>query len=81
MADVFEQIRKIVVDLLIVDESEVTVKSTLTDLGADSLDVFEFAAVLEQEFGLTVTDEDIGQIRTVGDVVRLVQEHVKGRAG
>jgi acyl carrier protein len=41
----------------------------LDDLGADSLDVVELVMALEEEFGIEVPDEDVENIRTIGDIV------------
>jgi acyl carrier protein len=41
----------------------------LDDLGADSLDVVELVMALEEEFGIEVPDDDVENIRTIGDIV------------
>ena len=57
----FETIKGIIVDTLQVDESEVKKSTVLKDdLGADSLDLFELAMALEDEYGLEIETEDIG---------------------
>ena len=43
--------------------------SLLDDLGADSLDVVELVMALEEEFGIEVPDDDVENIRTIGDIV------------
>ncbi|MTI85057.1 MAG: acyl carrier protein [Firmicutes bacterium] len=75
--NVFERIQRILVELLVVDESEITMESTWEDLGADSLDKLEFADMLGEEFNLLVSDEDAAQMSTVEDVVKHIQKHTK----
>jgi acyl carrier protein len=43
--------------------------SFIEDLGADSLAIVEFVMVLEEEFGVTITDEAAGKIKTIGEVI------------
>ncbi|RBW67522.1 acyl carrier protein [Bacillus taeanensis] len=70
MADVLERVKKIIVDRLGVDESEVTPEASFKDdLGADSLDVVELVMELEDEFDMEISDEDAEKIGTVGDVI------------
>ncbi len=52
----------------ITDEKEV-----VKDLGADSLDVMEMLMNLEEEFNVTVPEDDAVNIKTVGDIVRLIE--------
>ncbi len=49
-------------------------KEVVKDLGADSLDVVEMLMSLEEEFGITVPEEDAVNIKTVGDIVNLIQD-------
>ncbi|MDK2888341.1 MAG: acyl carrier protein [Thermoanaerobacter sp.] len=74
---VFEKVKAIIVKQLGVDESEVTMEASfIEDLGADSLDIVELVMALEEEFDLTIPDEDAEKIRTVGEAVRYIQEHL-----
>ncbi len=53
--------------------SEITAdKEVVKDLGADSLDVVEMLMSLEEEFNITVPEEDAVNIKTVGDIVNLI---------
>lgn len=73
MADTFERVKKIIVDRLGVDESEVTMEASFKDdLGADSLDVVELVMELEDEFDLEISDEDAEKITKVGEVVSYI---------
>jgi len=71
---IFDQVKKIVVDQLGVDEVEVTENASFTDdLGADSLDVVELVMALEEEFDLEIPDEDAEKISTVGEAMKYIQ--------
>ena len=70
MADIAEKIKKIIIDKLGVDESEVTDKASFTnDLGADSLDTVELIMEFEKEFDISIPDEEAEKIQTVGQVI------------
>jgi acyl carrier protein len=76
MADVLERVRKIIVERLDVDPSEVTPEASIKeDLGADSLDVVDLIMELEEEFDLEISDEEAEKITTVGDVVEYINKH------
>ncbi|GAF66107.1 acyl carrier protein [Alkalihalobacillus trypoxylicola] len=73
MADTLSRVSKIIVDRLGVEESEVKLEASFKDdLGADSLDVVELVMELEDEFELTISDEDAEKISTVADVVNYI---------
>ena len=66
----FEKLKKIIVDVLNVDENEITMDTTfIDDLGADSLDVFQIIMGLEEEFDIEIPNEQAEKIVTVGDAV------------
>ena len=70
MSQIAEKVKKIIIDKLGVDESEVTNEASFTnDLGADSLDTVELIMELEKEFNISIPDEQAEQIQTVGDAV------------
>lgn len=48
----------------------------LEDLGADSLDLVELMMSVEEEFSLTVEDEEIKELKTVGDVIRFIEDRI-----
>lgn len=74
---IFERVRDILVEQLDVEESTVTMESSITDdLGADSLDIVDLVMTLEDEFDTEIPDEDIEAIKTVGDVVKYLEDHV-----
>jgi acyl carrier protein len=77
MADTFEQVKKIIVDLLGVDPDKVTREARFReDLGADSLDLVELIMEFEERFGGTIPDEDAQQIKTVGQAVDYVGQRL-----
>ncbi|WP_425807235.1 acyl carrier protein [Desulfitobacterium sp. Sab5] len=72
---VFEKVKSIVVDQLGVDEEEISLETSFTELNADSLDIVELIMALEEEFDLDIPDEDAEKIRTVGDAVNYIKEN------
>lgn len=74
MANIEERVKKIIVDKLGVDESQVTNEASFTnDLGADSLDTVELIMEFEKEFNITIEDSDAEKIQTVGQVVAYLE--------
>ena len=70
----FEKLKKIIVDVLNVDENEITMDTTfIDDLGADSLDVFQIIMGLEEEFDIEIPNEQSEKIVTVGDAVEQIK--------
>ncbi len=70
MSDVFDRVKKIVVENLEVDADAVKPEASfIDDLGADSLDLVELVMAFEEEFGIEIEDEVQENIRTVGDAV------------
>ncbi len=73
----FEKLRDIIVEVLNVDETEVTMESTFfDDLGADSLDVFQIIMGIEEEFDIEIPNEEAEKIVTVGDAVEQIKKAV-----
>lgn len=80
MTDISTRIKKVVVDKLGVDESEVVPKASFaSDLGADSLDTVELVMELEKEFGIDISDSEAEQLDTVGKVIEFVETHYKNK--
>lgn len=78
MAETFEEIQKIIVDLLGVKAEEVTREASFReDLGADSLDLVELIMEFEDTFGGTISDEEAQQIETVGQAIDYVEQRMK----
>lgn len=77
MADTFEKIKEIIVDLLGVEPEKVTPDADFReDLGADSLDLVELIMEFEDSFGGTISDDEAQQIKTVGQAVEYVKERM-----
>lgn len=57
-----------------VDAAEVTPEATFEALGLDSLDIVELTLALEDRTGVKLGDEDLEQVRTVGDAIAKVEE-------
>ena len=71
--DVFEKVKKILCDQLDLEEEQVTEDAeVIEDLGADSLDIVDLVMTLEEEFDTEIPDEDIENLKTVGDIVKHV---------
>ena len=70
----FEKLKKIIAEVLNVDEDEITTETTfIDDLGADSLDVFQIIMGLEEEFDIEIANEDAEKIVTVGDALEQIK--------
>ncbi len=73
---VFEKVKAMIAKQLKVDEQSVTMDSRLVeDLKADSANVMVMIMDLEDTYGITVEDDQILKLRTVGDVVRYIEAH------
>ncbi len=72
---VFDKVRSIIVNQLDVDEDKVTMNANIQeDLGADSLDVVDLVMSFEEEFDVEIPDEQVENIKTVGDIVKYIEE-------
>ena len=72
----FENVKKIIVEQLGVDESDVGMESSfIDDLGADSLDIVELIMALEEEFDIEIPDSDAEKITTVGEAVEYIKNN------
>lgn len=70
----FEKISALMAEQLGIDKASITPESEIIkDLGADSLDVVEMLLDLEKEYGVEITDEQAADLKTVGDIVKLVE--------
>jgi len=56
--------------------AELNMDTTFEDIDADSLDIVELVMALEEEFDLEISDQEIENIKTVGDVVRYIESKV-----
>ena len=68
--EIFAKVKEVIVDQLSVEEDDVSADASFFDaLGADSLDIVELVMALEDQFGISIPDEDAESIKTVGDAV------------
>ena len=75
MSNYFEEVKRIVVDKLQVDEKQVTMEASfIEDLGADSLDTVELVMDLEEHFGIEIPDEDAEKLKTIKDAVDYITQ-------
>lgn len=73
---VFDKLKELVAEQLGVDEAEVTLEANIQDdLGADSLDVVDLITTIEDEFDLSIPDEAVENIKTVGDIVNYIEKN------
>ncbi len=75
--NVAEEVKKIIVEQLGVDEEEVKPEAKfIEDLGADSLDTVELVMAMEEKFGIDIPDSDAQKIITVQDAIDYVESHL-----
>ena len=71
----FEKLKKIIAEVLNVDEEEISMDTTFVDdLGADSLDIFQIIMGLEEEFDIEIANEEAENIVTVADAVEQIKK-------
>ena len=74
----FEEVKKLIADQMHIDENSITEdKRIVEDLGADSLDTVEMLMTLEDNFGIAIPDEEAVNLKTVGDIVKLIDSKTK----
>jgi len=74
MSEIKEKVTNIIIDKLGVEASEVTPEASFTnDLGADSLDIVELVMEFENEFDMTIPDDQAEKIGTVGDAITYIE--------
>ena len=72
----FEKVRDVIVETLGCDAEQVTLEATLSeDLGADSLASVELVMALEEATGISIKDEDLAGLKTVGDIINYLNAH------
>ena len=75
---VIDKIKDIIVEQLDVEEDAVTMEASITeDLGADSLDVVDLVMSIEESFDVEIPDEEVENIKTVGDIVKYIENKVE----
>ena len=74
--EIFEKVKKVVIDQLDVEEDQVTPNASFAvDLNADSLDTVELVMAFEEACGCEIPDEDAEKIATVQDAVNYIEAH------
>ncbi len=74
---VFEKVSSIIMDQLDVEEDKVTKDAVIQDdLGADSLDIVDLVMSFEEEFDIEIPDDQVENIKTVGDIVKYIEENI-----
>ena len=77
MSEIEARVKEIIVEKFGVSESEVTAEANFTnDLNADSLDRVELIMEIEDEFGISIPEEQAENIATVGDAIKFVEKAV-----
>ena len=72
----FERVQKIICEQLAIDSHLVTEDASISgDLGADSLDLVDLSMSIEEEFNLEVPDDVLDHVRTVGDIVKFIEDN------
>jgi acyl carrier protein len=79
--ELLDALRDVLVDKLKVDGTKVQPQSSLYDeLGLDSIDLMTAVMAMEERFGIEISDNELEQVTTVGDAVRLLGQKVAANA-
>lgn len=74
---VLDKIKDMLEKQLGIDKSKITEDSDIIkDIGADSLDIVEFLMNAENEWGITIEEEDVKNLHTIGDVVKYIESRI-----
>lgn len=72
---VFDSVKKIIAEELNIDENTITLETRLVeDLKADSIDSIQLIMALEEEFDISISDDSVQDIKTVGDIVDIIKK-------
>ena len=72
----FEEVKKVIMDTLNCDGDKITMEAYIfDDLGADSLDAVEMNLALEEKLNISMDEDAMAKMKTVGDIVRYLEEH------
>ena len=73
---VFDKVKDLISEQLDVKADEITEDSSIQDdLGADSLDVVDLVMAIEDEFGVEIPEDQVENIKTVGDIVKFIEDN------
>lgn len=71
-----EKIKEIIADQIGIDVADIADDASFVDdLGIDSLDMFEMAMAIEEEYNVEIASEDLANIKNVNDIVKYIEEH------
>lgn len=74
----FEKLKQVIVDTINCEKEKVTPEASLTDdLEADSLDAVELNMALEDAFGVSIPDEELAAMKTVGNIMAYLEAHAE----
>ena len=73
---VFDKVKDLISEQLDVKADDITEDSSIQDdLGADSLDIVDLVMAIEDEFGVEIPEDQVENIKTVGDIVKFIEEN------
>ena len=73
--DTYEKVVSLLAEQLGLDKANITPESDIIkDLGADSLDVVQMLMAMEDEFGITVSEDDAASLKTLADIVAVINK-------
>ena len=79
--EIQDKVMQIVSEQMSVDKDELSRETSfVNDLNADSLDTVELVMELEDEFDLTIPDEEAEKLKTVGNAIDYIQTHIEGKS-
>ncbi|MDC4459574.1 acyl carrier protein [Streptobacillus notomytis] len=71
----FEEVKEIILDQLDIESEDITLESKIVeDFGADSLDLIELSSTIGEKYGFEITKEEIKDIKTVNDLIKIIEE-------
>ena len=76
MGDIAEEVREVVVFHLGPGKAAITEEARLTDLGVDSIDLYEVIMSLEEKFNINIDDRDAQRLTTVGDTIEFIKSRL-----
>ena len=72
----FEKLKALLMDELQIDEADITLDAKLsTDLGINSIELADLVMLCEEKFDVSIEDDDVHSLLTVGDVVNYLESH------
>lgn len=75
---VFDKVKDLISEQLDVKADEITEDSSIQDdLGADSLDVVDLVMAIEDEFSVEIPEDQVENIKTVGDIVKFIEDNAE----